>query len=224
MRPNIPPVTLNLLIIIAIGYVLQHFILPKYEIDPNIISMYYPDSPKFKFWQPITHLFCHGDFSHIFLNGFGLFMFGSHIERVIGGKKFLLLFFVSGFTAILLHFGLTAIELNSIGNSISPYHSGLINEDIANRIYGPVLGASGALYGVLVSFAMYFPNLELMFLIIPYPIKAKYLVPIIIALDVVLGFANVSGDNIAHWAHIGGAIGGFLLAKFVLRASFKRLN
>lgn len=224
MRPNLPPVTLNLLIIIAIGFVVQHYILPQYQIDPNIISLFYPDSPNFKPWQIVTHMFCHDGFYHILFNGLGLFMFGSHIERVIGGKKFLLLFFVSGLSAILLHFGFNAVELYQQGASISPYHSGLIDINLANAIYGPVIGASGAIYGIIVTFAMFFPNLELMFLIIPYPIKAKYLVPIIIGLDVILGIANVQGDHIAHWAHIGGAIGGFLLAKFVLRASFKRYN
>lgn len=216
---NIPAATLNLLIIIVIVFVAQKFVLPGYGIDPDdVLALHYPDSPRFRFWQIITHMFCHSGYFHVVLNGFGLFMFGSHIERVIGSKRFLLLFFVSGLTAVLVHFGYTAAVLNMEFGSIMPFKQGLLPTDI----YGPMVGASGALYGVLVAFAMFFPNLELIFLIIPYPIKAKYLVPIMIGLDLVLGFSNVSGDNIAHFAHIGGAIGGFLLCRFVLKASFRK--
>lgn len=217
---NIPTATLNLLIIIIIVFVAQKFVLPGYGIDQDMFALHYPDSPRFRLWQIITHMFCHDlrGYWHVLFNGFALLTFGSHIERVIGSKRFLLLFFVSGLTAVLVHFGYTAIALNMKYGSIMPFKQGLILADI----YAPMVGASGALYGISVAFAMFFPNLELIFLIIPYPIKAKYLVPIIIAIDLILGFLQLDHDNIAHFAHIGGAIGGFLLCRFVLRASFRR--
>ncbi len=181
------------------------------------LAMYYPISPFFKPWQIITHMFMHGSIGHIVFNMFALVSIGMIIERFMGGKKFLQLYFFSGLGAIGVHILSQAVELHNITGLWFPSLSelGLIidgNSISYNRVkqvlLTPVLGASGAIYGVVAAFAYLFPNTELMIMFIPYPIKAKYLVPGFIVLDIVLGFSSIQGDSIAHFAHIGGALFG----------------
>ncbi len=193
------------------------------------LSVFYPRSPLFKPWQLVTHMFMHGNLGHIVFNMFALVSIGSVIERFMGGKKFLQLYFISGFGAILVHFISQAVELYNITGmwfpSLSDMGMTVVDErvravgpmsqtqydEIFQLVFGPVLGASGAIYGVVVAFAYLFPNSELMIMFIPYPIKAKYLVPAFIVLDVILGISSIQGDSIAHFAHFGGALFGFAL-------------
>jgi membrane associated rhomboid family serine protease len=189
----------------------------------DLFAMHYPSNPAFKPWQLITHMFTHGGWMHIFFNMFALYNFGAVLEndRVLGSKRFAFLYLFSGFGAIFFHLFI---------NAIMAYHyTGTIlfdNETVANInlsadaiknlsaiYYQGVVGASGAIYGLLAAFGYLFPNTPLIFLFLPVPVKAKYMIPlVIIAYDI--AFAQYGLDNVAHYAHIGGAIFGFLLVLF----------
>jgi membrane associated rhomboid family serine protease len=134
-------------------------------------------------------MFSHGSIGHIFFNMFALFMFGKTLENVWGPKRFLNFYLLSGIGAAVVHL------------AVQYYMGG----------YAPAVGASGAVMGVLVAFAYLFPNTELFILFIPFPIKAKWAVIGYVLIDLFGGIANVSGDNIAHFAHLGGALTGFIL-------------
>jgi rhomboid-like protein len=155
-------------------------------------------------------VFCHGDIGHFIFNGIALFSFGIIVELRLGTNRFLQLFFLAALGAVLFHYAAMAYSLYSQVHTIIPNH--LAGFEAVN--YPPMLGASGAVYGVMVAFAVLYPNETLLFLFIPYPIKAKYLVPIMVGLDIVLGLGSFSGDNVAHFAHIGGAATGLALIGF----------
>ncbi len=207
MIQNLPTGLKNILIIMGLGAMAQ-LALPKIGIDPASWYLYYPDSSNFRIWQLVTHIFCHGGIGHILFNAFALFSFGMVVENRLGTKKFLQLFFLSGLGAVLLHFVWMGIQIHSSKGFFFPAHA--LNIEL---FYPPMLGASGALYGVMTAFGVLYPNETMIFLFIPYPIKAKYLIPIIVGLDVLLGVVDLSSDNIAHFAHIGGAIFGFIIIK-----------
>ncbi len=210
--PQLSPGLKNLLIIMCLMGLAQ-IALPKIGFDTNQFCVYYFDSPNFKLYQLLTHIFCHVGIEHFLFNGLALYSFGAVVEARLGTSRFMLLFFISAFGAILLHFSETAWIINDQFETIIPN----IESGIEKIPYSPMLGASGAVYGVMVAFAVLYPNESMIFLFIPYPIKAKYLVPVIVGLDVFLGIGNFSEDNIAHFAHIGGALAGFLYC-FILEA------
>lgn len=152
----------------------------------------------FHFWQIITHMFAHADsgqylFFHILFNMFTLWMFGRILENIWGTKRFLIFYMLSGLGAAVLHLAVQYFVYGSGGGEAA-------------------VGASGAVFGVLVAFAMLFPNTELYLMFIPVPIKAKWVVMGLIALDLFGGFSS-SSDGVAHFAHLGGAITGFVLLK-----------
>jgi membrane associated rhomboid family serine protease len=226
MLNNIPPGLRNLLIVIVLFDLARHA-LPKIGIDfTALFAVYYPDSYIFRPWQLITHMFIHGNFLHLLFNGLALISLGVIVELKLGTRKFLYLFFISGLGAVLVHFMSVAVVLYNATGSIMPLHHGMSQipkelDDIIKIINTPGLGASGALYGVLIAFVYYFPNERLVFMFIPYPVKAKILIPIILlAYDILLPMLialNIlpKGDfQIAHFAHLGGAITGFVLVKF----------
>lgn len=199
-----------------------------------VFAMHFPSGPEFRPWQLITHMFMHGGLAHLAFNMIGLVTIGSTLEHFMGSKRFLQLFFYSGLGAISLHILIEAYRLHDISGLWFPAWDSLglkidgeqiftngqyikTKEDIglAYRIFNsPLVGASGALYGIIVAFAFMFPNTELMFMLIPYPIKAKYLIPGIIALDMFLGLSNYQWDPVAHFAHLGGAATGLALVYF----------
>jgi membrane associated rhomboid family serine protease len=217
MLNNIPPGLRNLLIVIVLFELARHA-LPNIGINFNALALYYPDSYSFRPWQLITHMFSHGGFMHLLFNGLALFSFGAIMEMKLGTRKFLYLFFISGLGAVLVHFISVAVVVYNATGSIMPLHEGMYQGpmEYANAIlgYGPMVGASGALYGVLIAFVYYFPNERLVFMFIPYPVKAKILIPILLALDIIGATGNFQWDPVAHFAHLGGAITGFLLVKF----------
>ena len=202
MFNNMTPVVKQLLIINVLVFILSQVMPQNYDM----LSLYYFESEKFRFWQPFTHMFMHApmpNFAHILFNMFALVSFGSALEYYWGGKKFLFFYIASGLGAAFLH---TLINYYLIQNV----------PGAANSImYSQAVGASGAIYGLLVAFAFMFPMAELMMMFIPVPIKAKYFVPIIVGLDLfsgVTGFSIFSGGGgIAHFAHVGGALTGFIL-------------
>lgn len=229
---NLTPVVKNLLIINIIfflAYMLIDHGSPSGPIT-TICGEYYFDSPWFRPWQFVTYMFMHGGFEHIFFNMFALFSFGPILEYSIGSKKFLNFYFICGIGAGVLQMFVQAIEVhNIIGQFTLPITEKQIllsqhipdtlqiSQDAAGKLYGifkfPLVGASGAIFGILVAFGMLYPNMDLMMLFIPFPIKAKYLVGFYVLLEIYLGFKNNPTDSVAHFAHIGGAIFGFLLVK-----------
>jgi len=176
-------------------------------------------------------MFMHGGFAHIMFNMFALYSFGSVLEYMIGSKRFLNFYLITGLGALALQYFIQAIELYNITGSITnngsftidtitggfTYNTQLLTESqvatIANIYLSPMVGASGAIFGVLTAFGLLFPNAELMVFLIPVPVKAKYLIPVYIVIELFLGVAQFSGDSVAHFAHLGGALFGFILIK-----------
>ena len=204
------------------------------EIMYDLFAMHYPNNPNFFVWQPITHMFMHGDLTHIMFNMFGLWMFGTPLEQMWGKKKFIFFYISAGLGAALLQITIYHIDVVSVNQILSEYglskgeidlfyETGRLNTSLIqsvgeDRLFSGIqsfkalmVGASGALYGILVAFAMLFPNVQLMLLFPPIPIKAKYLVPILILFDLFFGFTSYSVGPIAHFAHVGGAITGFIM-------------
>lgn len=204
------------------------------ELMYDLFAMHYPKNSDFIIWQPITHMFMHGDISHILFNMFGLWMFGTPLEQMWGKKKFIFYYLSAGFGAVLIQTIVYHYDVNLVTKLLS--ENGLSNADINSffdtgrlntsiiqlvgeeRLYSGfqsykavMVGASGALYGILVGFAMLFPNVQLMLLFPPIPIKAKVLVPLLILFDLFFGFTSYSVGRIAHFAHIGGAVTGFIM-------------
>lgn len=164
------------------------------------LAMFFPASEYFQPYQIVTHMFMHGDIGHLFFNMFGLFMFGPPLESVWGPKRFLTYYLITGFGALGLHLLATYLEIQMMGGS-----SYLINV--------PMLGASGAIFGLLAGFGMLFPNATIMLLFPPIPLKAKYFVLIYAVIELFLGVSNMTG-GVAHFAHVGGALFGVLLILF----------
>lgn len=216
MQPNrmsqvlrTPPVVLNLLAINILVF-LAFSVLPlgaKNWMLANL-ALFYPASPYFMPHQLVTYMFMHGSFEHIFFNMFALWMFGRILEQSLGSKRFLVYYFVTGIGAALIQLGVSAIEIGSVAQAVN---EGLVPAgNLEDRINMPTLGASGAVFGILLAFGMLYPNATLMLLIPPIPIKAKYFVIIYGALELFFGVSGTM-DNIAHFAHLGGMLWGFLL-------------
>jgi len=220
---NIPPVVKNLLIINVLFFVAT-YVLQSANIDLTAwLGVFYFDSPFFYIWQIITYMFMHGSLMHIFSNMFGLFMFGGLLENRWGSKRFLNFYLITGIGALAIQMGVQAFEVYQLTGSV--LHGQYIESAIRGLpvdegrtlagIYStPMVGASGAIFGVLVAFGMLYPNMELMLIFFPIPIKAKYFIPLYIVFELYSGVARVPGDSVAHFAHLGGALIGFILVKF----------
>ena len=206
---NIPQVTRNLLIINIIFFLAT---LLAEDFMLRTFAMFYPASPLFRFWQPLTHMFMHGGFWHIFFNMYSLLMFGSVVEKAIGPKKFLVLYFICGFGAAVLHTGveyLSASSFLALGKTA----------EYSQLLYTPVVGASGAIYGLLVAFAMIYPDARLTLIFPPITLDAKWWVIIFIGIELITGITGTA-MGIAHFAHLGGALFGFLLI-FIWRKTYR---
>ena len=198
-RPQTPPAVINLLIANCVAYFAM-MLLNENTIYENF-ALFPIKSHWFEIWQPITYMFMHGSFSHLFFNMFALWMFGRGLELELGTKRFLIYYFVCGIGAALVQLGVAELDLMRI-----PEHS------LSYQIYlnSPTVGASGAVFGLLLAFGMLHPNAVIMLLIPPIPMKAKWFVIIYGLLEL---FFGVSGrlDSIAHFAHLGGMFWGWLL-------------
>ncbi len=233
---NITPVVKQLLIINIIFFIGAEFVGPAAF---DLLAMYYPEHPKFQYWQIISHMFMHGGLMHLAFNMFALYSFGSTLEHFWGGKRFLFFYISCGLGSALLHTGVNYFVFDSAVQTLMA--NGIPRSEIIEALsqgkYGviwaeyltpsqlqgmidafriPVVGASGAIYGLLVAFAFMYPNAELALLFIPIPIKAKYFVSAILLLDLFLGLKGDSifgsgGTGVAHFAHIGGALIGFIM-------------
>ena len=230
--------TVKQLIIINIIFFIGTQIIGT-EIAYKYLALHFPQTSDFKVWQILTHMFMHGSIGHILFNMLGLWMFGSPLEQMWGPKKFLFFYISCGLGAAALHIGVNyysfynAVDIltsNGIDRAqvIEAFNKGISYKEWDNYLseaarsnlanaYTPVLGASGALYGIIVAFAFMFPNAELMLIFLPIPIKAKYFVPGLLIIDLFLGlqgqsmFGSPWDDGIAHFAHLGGALVGFIM-------------
>ena len=223
---NLPPVVKNLLIINIICFLPSLFYSHGFAgtSDPvgEHFGVYYFNSPLFRPWQIITYMFLHGGWAHIIFNMFALYSFGAVVEHVMGSQKFLAFYFICGIGAIVLQMIVQGFEVHAITGQLSVASpeleaSYLQYGDNAQKLYdifhSPMIGASGAIFGLLIAFGMIYPNAELMILFIPVPVKAKYIIPVYVLIELSLGIGQFGGDNVAHFAHLGGAILGFILVK-----------
>jgi rhomboid-like protein len=231
IRPNnFPPIVKNLIIINVLVYLSQIILADRFQITEHFVL--WPILPEqlkqilisngnmdasqsFLPYQIVTHMFSHApppEFFHILFNMFTLWMFGRVLENVWGGKRFLFFYLACGLGAAALHLTvqyfraeqlLHALQANDV-NGIK-LHLGAL---------APALGASGAIMGVMAAFAYTFPNTELYIMFIPFPVKAKWAMIGLAAVDIFGGVASINGDNIAHFAHLGGAITGILLVLY----------
>nr|WP_299421892.1 rhomboid family intramembrane serine protease [uncultured Emticicia sp.] len=201
---QVTPVVRNLLIANIAVYLLQSFL----RIDLATIFGYHTFSlQEMGLFNPIqifTYMFLHSGTRHIFSNMFGLFMFGPMLESFLGSKRFLILYMVSGVGACLLHGGISLYEISQISIDSAEY-------TIMMSI--PMVGASGAIFGMLGAFARLFPNTEMIIFPLPIPVKAKYLVSLYALFEIFSGVYNVM-PGVAHFAHIGGLIFGVLLINY----------
>ena len=205
---RIPPVTRSLLIINVIMFVATQ--INEYLMNDDFMvrtfAMFYPAHPLFRWWQPLTHMFMHGGWWHIFFNMYTLVMFGMVVERALGTKKFLILYFVTGLGAVALHTGVEWLDIHRLAASASP----TAQADILDILRSPMVGASGAIYGVLVAFAMLYPEARMTLIFPPVTLDAKWMVIIFVGIELLTGITGTQ-VGIAHFAHLGGALFGFLL-------------
>ena len=228
---HLPEVVKNLLIINGL------FFLATITLDGMGFDMYHLfglhqfQSDDFMPHQLVTHIFMHGNLTHLIFNMFALWMFGKVLENVWGGKRFLIYYMITGLGAAIIHLGVSQYEIMSLQAQISTTDLSRLlddgkyilenNQNYTNPIMGklnllihtPTVGASGAVFGVLLAFGMLFPN-ALLYIYLAIPIKAKYFVILYGILELYAGISNNPADNVAHFAHLGGMIFGFLLIKY----------
>jgi membrane associated rhomboid family serine protease len=228
----LPPVVKNLLIINGLFFVAMIVLDSSFNFDlVAILGLHYPLAHDFGVWQFITYMFMHGSFRHILFNMFALWMFGNILENVWGGKRFLNYYLITGIGAGLVQVLVAYIRIASLQTGLSPEEIQTIytegygvlqkgmnyqNEAMASInliINTSTVGASGAVFGLLLAFGMMFPN-SLIYIYFAIPVKAKYFVMLYGAFELYMGFSNNPADNVAHFAHLGGMIFGFILIQY----------
>lgn len=230
---NIPDIIKQLIIINVLIFIGSQFVG---QTAYDVLALHYPKNNLFGFWQIVTHMFMHGGWSHLLFNMFALWMFGSPVESVLGSKRFLFVYFSAGLGAVAMQIGYYYFQYIPgydalIASGLSP--DAIVEMLSTNKVIGgtsdaqvallqnvfpiynaSMVGASGCLMGIMAAFGMMNPNAELMMIFLPVPIKAKYFIPGIIILDLISGISGQSifgYGNIAHFAHVGGAITGALV-------------
>lgn len=235
---NLPQAVKGLLIINIAVFALSLIVEATMHVDlARVIGIYFFKSDLFRPFQIITHMFMHGGLMHLVFNMYALWMFGQVIERVWGAKKFLIYYFVTGLGAVVLHSFVQYLQYQSAISGMSEDVINMVLNEGANVIASnknwtnpdvgalnlilhiPTVGASGAIFGLLLAFGMLFPNVQLQLMFIPIPIKAKYFVMGYGAIELYMGINNAAGDNIAHFAHLGGMLFGFILIKLWSKGS-----
>ena len=235
-----PAIITQLLVINLIFFVGSQF---SYSISRDIFSLFYFENDKFLYSQLVTHMFMHGNIMHLAFNMLALWMFGSTLVSIWGKNKFLFFYFSCGIGAAILQNYSNYVNVNSFMNILSDasfsqqqivsilktatyptYMLDFVSESEILSAYSdfntPMIGASGAIYGIVVAFSFMFPNTKLMLLFPPVPVKAKYLVPGLIVVDLFFGLTSASIGSIAHFAHIGGAITGLLMMLYWKKSQF----
>ena len=206
---NIPKVTKNIIIINVIMYLAT---MINQDFMYSYFALFYPTSQYFHWWQLVTHMFMHGGFLHIFFNMYTLYIFGSVLENLIGEKKFLIFYFVCGLGAAALHTGVEALQAHSYMAAIAEGSQKAAQSYFALKMT-PTLGASGAIYGLLIGYAVLFPKAQLTLLFPPVTFSAKTMVIIFACIELLTGVLGTA-DGMAHFAHLGGMLVGFLLIKY----------
>ena len=227
---SVPETIKQLIIINIIFYFGSQFLG---DLSYDILALHYFENDKFLISQLITHMFMHGSLSHILFNMFGLWMFGSPLEQMWGKQKFLFFYFSAGLGAAALQMFVYNFQVQTLYDVIELNNLSLSNPDLlmnymsqsdynqaVSSFNSVMVGASGAIYGVLVAFAFSFPNSKLMLLFPPIPIKAKYFVPLLILIDLFFGLSSFSIGSIAHFAHIGGALIGLIMVLYWKKNQF----
>ena len=231
---ELPEVVKNLLIINGLFF-LATISLDNFGLDlVKIFGLHQFQSPDFKPHQIITHLFMHGNFTHLFFNMFALWMFGKILENFWGAKRFLTFYIVTGIGAAFVHLGISQYEIFNLQSLLTTDQVNIVLEEgktlldkkpipmnytnilmgkLNLMIHTPTVGASGAVFGLLLAFGMLFPN-TLLYLYFAIPVKAKYFVIAYGLLELYAGISNNPADNVAHFAHLGGMIFGFFLIKY----------
>ena len=197
---NIPPVVKNLLMINTVMLVATYIFS---DVMYEKLGLFYPASPFFRPYQFLTHMFMHGNFVHLFFNMYALWIFGCALEYVWGSKRFFLFYMATGLGAAAFHTFVLWITASTMPVNSMAYYQLLVT---------PTVGASGAIYGVLLGYGMLFPNNVLQLLFPPVALKAKWFVLIFGALELILGLTD-RGGNVAHFAHLGGMIFAYLLIR-----------
>jgi membrane associated rhomboid family serine protease len=232
-RPSfntIPPVVKNLIIINTLMLFITYILSLRGFDLANLLGLHYIQSPNFKPYQLVTHMFMHGGLMHLVFNMFALWMFGRVLESVWGPRRFFIFYFVTGIGAAVFYSLVNFIEFQYIASKLSPETVQMVMNNGAELLNQgqnyvdspgklnlllnvPTVGASGAVFGILLGFGMLFPNTELMLLFPPIPIKAKYFVMIYGAIELFSGITG-AGGNVAHFAHLGGMLFGFIMIKY----------
>jgi membrane associated rhomboid family serine protease len=221
-----PPIVKNLIIINVLVFVAQLIFEQEYGLTAKL-GLWPVESVHFRPYQIFTHMFTHSPnlFTHIIFNMFSLWMFGRILENVWGAKRFLVFYLACGLGAALAHLAVDYFQYKEIIEAIKGLEAqGQTN--LANQLRDmPVyaVGASGAVMGIMVAFGFLFPNTELFIMFIPIPIKAKWAILGFLAIDLFGGIYPIPGDNIAHFAHLGGALTGFLLVLYWNKTNKKTL-
>ena len=205
MFRNLPTITKNLLLINVICY-LADVVFQRYGISfSHIFGLHYLAASEFRFWQPLTYMFMHANFSHIFFNMFAVLMFAPALEDRWGSKRFLIYYLVTGLGASVVQELVWSLQLQPLLNSVDP----MMATVLANRVV--TIGASGAVFGILLAFGWLFPDVRMFIMFIPIPIRARTLVLIYALVEFFSGIAPTTGDNVAHFAHLGGMLFGWFL-------------
>jgi membrane associated rhomboid family serine protease len=229
---ELPPVVKNLILLNVLMLLANWAAKSVFGTDLTmILGLYFPKSEQFMPIQILTHMFMHGNFWHLFFNMFALYMFGGILENVWGPKRFFIYYMVCGLGAAFVHETVIMFQYNKLMNIVSPdqlqmvlndgkayFNEGKVftNETLKSLqmlLNVPTVGASGAIFGVLLAFGVLFPNTQLMLLFPPIPIKAKYFVIGYGAIELALAITQ-PGSNIAHAAHLGGMLFGYLLLRY----------
>ena len=236
----LPVVVKNLLIINGLFFLATIGLDKANIIDLNqILGMHYFTSPLFKPYQLVTYMFMHANFMHLFFNMFALWMFGYILENFWGPKKFLIYYFVTGIGAMMVQMAVNYFQISHLQATMSAeqismvmnegYKVALLDKnyldplmgELNNLINGVTIGASGSVFGILLAFGMMFPN-TMIYVYFAIPVKAKWFVVIYGAIELISGVANASGDNVAHFAHLGGMLFGFILIMYWKNKNKKR--
>lgn len=206
---SVPTVTKNIIIINVLIFIMtcirENFMVSEF-------ALFYPTSSYFHWWQYITHMFMHGGIWHILFNMYSLWIFGGVVERIIGQKKFLVFYFVCGLGAAALHTGVEYLQAQHFMDQIAGGSVAAV-ESYARLKMTPTLGASGAIYGILLGYAMLFPESRLTLLFPPVTLSAKWMVIIFAGIELFTGVTGTA-DGVAHFAHLGGMLFGWLLIKY----------
>ncbi len=227
---RLPEIVKNILIINGLLF-LATISLKNYGINlTKILALHQFQSSDFMPHQIITHFFMHANFTHLLVNMFAVWMFGTVLENVWGGKRFLTYYMITGIGAAIVHLLVCQYEILSLKAQINPNDINTLlengkrilenNQNYSNQLLGklnllintPTVGASGAAFGILLAFGILFPN-TLLYIYFAIPVKAKYFVIIYGIIELYLGLSNNPADNVAHFAHLGGMLFGFLLLK-----------